>query len=514
VWEAQNDARYVVVDLSLTPGGGYPTLRVDDVSEMSDAGGAGGIYAQIGKDRFGEVYDAKATPYVAMQFTPDGWDTALPLTTRYIAIEDEDDLTIRHVVVHPNENFQSALQRLLHLLTGQKEPREWFAPGFIRSEDIEWDELTVALGGLPGSLVLWRDCVTEPATPWDLLGPAFAALGITPRITTDGKVGFARMQTPGPATAETVAVDSTVWEALSASEVESSTDDSPLVNCVKVEHTYDYRTDEYAAPIAIHWRDGWNELQASRTVSYPCRGWKNDAAGMATAISEQVDATHYGMWGRLANSVEIPCTWTSRQLRCGDIVSVTHELVPDLAAGAIGVSARYGVIVGRTTNLAGSEVDRLFVRLCPDVSAKGIAPCALATSHSTGTGRIWFASDAAGRYYPDGDLVLFSSLTTPFNALFHSYNTATYAEWSAVVSSVSSGGSGLEGVVCLHTDIFSQWVGDPELMHLSSVFPTGGAYFTIAKHGASSAEQRAYAYIAAAAAVPVLSTNAANEWTV
>jgi hypothetical protein len=71
----------------------------------------------------------------------------------------------------------------------------------------------------------------------------------------------------------------------------------------------------------------------------------------ALTVATLVTATHFGLYGRDAVDVEIPCTHLAWQLRCMDVVAVTHPLVPDVTGGTLGVTSRLGLVVGRRVRL-------------------------------------------------------------------------------------------------------------------------------------------------------------------
>ena len=88
--------------------------------------------------------------------------------------------------------------------------------------------------------------------------------------------------------------------------------------------------------------------------------------------------------GREFGTVEIPCTWRAKNYKCGDIIAITHELLPDTVRGVIGMTARLAIVVGRKLRLTGGGVDVITARLGPVVTSGGIAPCVLLSSDDAG----------------------------------------------------------------------------------------------------------------------------------
>ncbi len=469
---------------------GQPYARVVSTASLDLGGGATATRALLARDLDIDSDDDK--------IPPNCW-----------AIEDEKDLEIQHAIVLGTRRDPCTLAGALDVLLGLgigSEPDAWVSQT-VASADVAGAELTTALASAPPALASVRRLViSKPTKIWDVIGPHLGLLGIFPRITVNGMIGFARLGTPVPSMIDPVALDSSIWALDHAVDVEARVDHASMVNCVTVEHSYDYRTESFAdGRVRIVWDDGLNSLGSTREITYPCRGiclkaWGTEmsATDLAEMVRSQITATHFGGFGRATTILEIPCTWTARQLVAGDYVAVTHDLAPDAAEGALGVTARYGLVIGTSRSLTGLEPDSLLVQLYPSGNPAGIAPAAYCASWAAVPMRL--AVSGSQRYGQDGtyDLDWLSAGHLPAAVSALSRGTSTAALWAATVTAVS-------GVyLFLATDPFS------------SAFPAGGVWLSLPDWDLASTWQRTYAYHASGAAVPVLGSSAdeAKEWSI
>lgn len=506
---AQNAPRALVVDFDVDDAG-YPEIRTQSQDVIVP-----GCYVVAPEQPYAYVV---GTTHVArgpgvpfdgtIVYLDRRPDIALARDGLWV-IEDDDDLTIQHVVVLGSERsdctLAQAIQTLLGLGSGD-EPAAWF-PAHVDSSDFEFGELTAIAVSLPSVLSQMRRMViTEPAKLWDLIGPHLGLLGIFPRLTATGKIGFARLSTPTALTVDAVALDSAIWALHGAVDVETRADGAALINEIVVEHDYDYRDESYSdARTRITWDDGVSLLGATRSVEYPLRGLSLNSWGMpvteaelANAIKSQVNVTHFGSYGRASSALEIPCTWTARQILVGDYVAVTHDLATDVVRGTHGVTARYALVIGRTRSLTGADYDALIVQLYPGAAGVGIAPCVRCAVYHLTTAQL--VASSLSTYAPDGaaDTDWLSSSHLPCNALATTRWATTMATWAVVVTAVSG------SYLYLQSDAFS------------SAFPSLGVYVTLADYDDAVAWQRQYAYHASEAMVPVLGDNSddAQEWSI
>ena len=407
--EAQNAPRLFCVDLSRP--GTRPLVAVVDNSEIED-----GLFVVLPGASY-IVVDSLvgSAPVRLVRESTD----ALLGTVPYAAVDDgdEDKLVLRHAFVHAAtwasawlDGVASAVQRSFGHLAGQPEPRDWCVP-ILTAADVDYDELTAALGGTPGALALYTGVILEPTEWQEAYGPHLGLLGIAPRVTDDGCIGWGRIRTPTALDAASVEVDADLWSLIDAASVQARVGGS-LVTGIELRYNHDYRTDEWPDPSVLRWHDWAAEAGQQRTQAYSLRGVRTsphfvgiarDRAALDLTVATLVTATHFGLYGRDAVDVEIPCTHLAWQLRCMDVVAVTHPLVPDVTGGTLGVTSRLGLVVGRRLPIMGDDgVASLTVRLPPAVRASGIAPCARATGWNDETFVLSFSGASTPTYSPAG----------------------------------------------------------------------------------------------------------------
>ncbi len=488
-WEAATEPRLLAVDF-FVDAETRPAVKVSEPGNITP-----GLYAQIpGHGHM--LIDSVTDDLVYLR--PDTYAHHGGLRN-IIVDDDEGAMVLRHVFVFHAYHVGAALRAMLHLDVGQSEPESWCALGSV-ADDWDWDSLTDALGSVSSVLRRWSDTITKPIKVWDVLGPLFGLLAICPRVIADGKIGFVRLQTPVDTLAESVEVDAEIWAAIEAKEVTARLDDSPLVNVISVKHGYDYRRDDDNAwhdPLEIEWDDGINTLGHVRPMTYQLRGTQDshgDHADLELTLNSQLASTHYGVFGRMATTVEVPCTWAAKQFLCGDIVKVTHSLAPDLTEGAYGVTERMAIVVARRQSGTGRQGDTLILRIPPPNQGAAIAPCALATSWNEPELKLNFA--ATNLYSATGisDLSWFVAGDT---VVLQEADSTTGASWKVEVVAVGS------SAVQISTD-------------MTGSFPSGGVYMVFPAYDDASSDQTSYAYVADAQAVPTIGTagDTADEWTI
>jgi hypothetical protein len=522
--EAQNEARLAVVDF--TDHGRWdtrPSVEVEDATVFTV-----GLMAQVPGFPFAEVASASGT---TVEFDVGSLDTrslgsVIPDPRLWI-VEDEDDMILRHVftfsdIRDPFFDISESLQRMLYLESSQSEPEYWCAIGALPSthehgSDFDFDELDDLLVSVPSQLRNWSDALNEGKTINETIGGALAMLGICPRLTSANKIGFVRARTPITSDAVSPDVDSDMWAVDGAAESIVRIDGTPVVNTIIVEHSHRYTQESggggggsdkgWGAPIKIVWRQGINMIGKVRSAKYKCRGIITSAYSgsraasvdeLAEVIDRQIRASHFGLFGRESSTVALATTWTSKQILCGDVVKVTHPLIPDITEGTIGVTNRLGVVVSKIGQLEGGKADTLSIMFLPDANVAGIAPCAHGDSWTVGTLTMGFSGAATPSYAPTGenDLDYFAAAD---DVLLIERNVSSPSTWTATIDSVSAPN------VVFTADPFS-----------GAGIPATGVYMVIPDWDSASATQQAYAYVSDVAAVPSLGSgsDAFFEWGV
>ena len=451
----------------------------------------------------------------------------------YYYVEDSEDAIIRHVIVLgklggllSESSVMNALKILLGVArdeTGVVEPRSWF-PQDVRREDFDWDELAEAVSTVPVTWVTWYDVIIKPVEVWKVLGQWFALFGICPRLTDDGKIGFTRVSDllSVEATANTE-LDADVWEGSNAAQVMVEPFQGPLVNQVIVEHSYDYRFEDgdpvavlgvgnlsewSGARIKIRNASGIAELAGVKSVGYKLRGWFPGASGVhvteaAHLLKLQLRATHFSLYGLETGVATIPCTWIAKQYRLGDVVNVTHEVVPDVADGELGISSKPAKIEGAIRQVTKDRPDEVTIRYGATTHTAGIAPCALGDSYQAAQVTITCSNADTPLYEQSGqnDLTRFVS-TSALQLIATEYNVANPTQWA--VTAAAGGVDPDAKTVELTSDPFS------------GAFPVTGVWLTFADWDSADATQQSYAYSADTGSPPSLGagSDTAKEWSI
>jgi hypothetical protein len=520
--EAQEEPKLFVMQWGAYRSGLHrPTFEVADASQFIVSG-----HVQVPGNPWAIVQAASGT---TITLVSDSLDPVRSITrtsygasvkNAWVVIDEEDDMLLKHVFVLNGDLIKNTLKKMLFLEPGQVELEQWCASG-SEATDFDFDELDSAIESIAPSINQWIDCITEGIEVSKVLGPLFGLFAVTPRIIAEGKIGFKKLETPIDAIAETVEVDTDMWHLLSASLIEGRLNNSPLVNIVMVEHSHDYTKETggggegsgnkgWGQPIKLYWKDGWNQLGRTRSVKYQTRGMlvsglTSSIGGAARTIEElsnflnaQVRATHFGAYGRETNTIAVDCTWISKQLHCGDIVKVTHELAPDTVEGVIGMTERLGVVVGKSSQTTGIDPERLDILIGADANGAGIAPCAHGDSWTVGTLTLEFSAADSPLYEQSGNNDL-DRFAAAMKVVLIQRDDSTPLTYTGDIASVSPAGKSM----VFDADPFS-----------GAGLPAGGVYVVFADYDDSDSTQQDFAYMADNAATPTLGTtgDAAQEW--
>jgi hypothetical protein len=378
-------------------------------------------YATIGPSPYMRLSAASATAGVpddyVLTFEQSSNDRART-DKAFIVIDKPEDLVCRHVFAFPGttETIKTALQKMLGIYAGMAEPQAWCVTG-LEAADFDFTELDSALVGCPLELRAYYDAIRDPITVGDAICSRLGLIGIAPRLTDDGCIGFARLETPHDTIADSVELDSAMWSLVSAAKVRTVIEGQPRISSVTVVHSHDYRADRWAQDCSVS-MDSVNTLGKIRTVKYQAMGLVvaavhglscyRSVSDLIHGICDFALGTHFGIMGRPAPVIAVACTWTSRQLLVGDVVRLTHPCLVDVAAGEVGVTDRLGIVVGRRLQVTDQGEDVLEVLLPPATRVDPISPCAVATAWNPGT--VTLTVPATGYYCQAGetDLTYFS----------------------------------------------------------------------------------------------------------
>lgn len=383
---------------------------------------------------------------------------------RYWAVEEAKDLVVQHVFALVDSGggpiaLYTALSRLLGL--SGSEPTSWGVAGFGAS-DIDCSaggELGLALEGASYELSRIRAYLSGPTSVSGLIFERLGLLGICPRLTGAGVIGFTRLKIPCALDAESIEVDSAVCEAFDAARVRTAIGAGPRITELRIQHSYDYVADSWPDdPAVLAFDDGIEVLGKCNPRTYVAHGLYVAGAAPPSYPTEmhllhdvltRAIGAHFGRHGRLAPVVKVPCTWKARQFKVGDIIRLTHPCVVDVAEGVIGCTDRLGQIVGRRHSITRpGETDYLEICIPPELNVGGISPAALATSWDPGTLKLTFADTSLFCQTGDTDLDYFG---TADEVRFREWDKAAPTTWGpATIDEVDT----VNGTATLTADPF------------------------------------------------------------
>lgn len=427
--------------------------------------------------------------------------------------EDSDSTTVREAVVF-YDSLADAIRRALGHLSGQPEAARWLLTG-VTTDDIDYLELSTVAAQVSPALSRVDYQLVESEKLEEILTPHLALCGIAPRVIADGKIGFARVHQPVETEAAQIVVDEETWALIEAREAEAREDDVPIVTGAKIQYGRSHvgdeaeeKGDEWQSTLKLVWREGVDASGDENVIGLTIPGLRRplsrDPVDFDQEINTQVVATHFAIYGFPAAVVEIPCTWSVRSIYCGDVVTVTHPLAPDIVEGDIGLASKLGIVVGRRLRLTSPGPDMLAVLFPETTGGTGIAPAAHGTAYVASTAVITCSAAADGAYGSPNDLSAFAAIIaaqgSDAKVRFTTYDSSSPTVWTGGASSISVS----TGTMSLSFDVFS------------TAFPGDGVWITLRDWDDVGTEEKKYAYQADAATNPTLGTGADSpkRWTI
>jgi hypothetical protein len=356
-----------------------------------------------------------------------------------IEAKDKKDLVLREAL-----RFEGKLDEILRQMFALEDapiafPSRFAASGLLTT-DFDFTELTDAYDGRPWSVVHNFHLVTKETEIQSLISPSLAIAGICPRVTDSGKIGFAEFIAPTEREANSVEVDDDVWANIEAARIASMLNATPLINSINVGINKDFqKKDEPGERITAFNIDVLNELGEAKQLNYDSMiktSWAARGEDIAERINETFTNVHFPIFGRESVVVEIPCNWRAKQIKCGDLVKVTHELIYDTPRGALGVTDALGLVVGRKLAIAQGN-DILRIRIFAGNPWKAVAPTALATAYNSTSAYMTVSSKTLYSMSGETDLDDFNK-TYDVNVRLYPYNVAGTDSYLATVTSVNT----------------------------------------------------------------------------
>lgn len=430
-WEAQNEARPLMIEC----GSGHFTISAEQYGQIRNLSSS---FVYIPGDGH-PLLRVKSTgdKLIKVAATDSTYPYNLMRSNKTIVCKDTKELALRDCVP-----LGGQIDNIIAQCYGLESPiastaSRYYASGLL-SSDFDFTELSSAYIGQAWSLWNNYHLVTKETEIQRLVGPTLAVLGICPRITDSGKIGWASLEAPTELEANSIEVDSDLWANIEAAKIASDINSTPLVNIITVKINSDFlKKGEFQDEINCFNIDGLNELGETRRLTYETmiKEWYVARADdIADRLNERFTTFHFPIFGRESATVEIPCNWRSKQIKCGDLVKITHELIYDTPRGTIGVTDALGLVVGRKLALTGGN-DILRIRIFSGDPWKAVAPTALATSYSSTSAYMTCSSVSLYSKTGDTDLTYFTS-SSPVNVRLYPYNVSGSTSYLATVTSV------------------------------------------------------------------------------
>lgn len=171
------------------------------------------------------------------------------------------------------------------------------------------------------------------------------------------------------------------------------------ITMVQIQHRYLPRDDEWddkpavffdpkATSIAKTRGKAPDEIKLYSTPAAPA------GSGELEELEKQVARPRLAFFSRTYGVVKVEVPFTKFDVLCGDIVSLTHEDIPD-GEGARGVDGRRGVVIERAWNMDGAKARRgEFTILLTPRGVVGYAPSAILVAAENVSGNTWLLSFA------------------------------------------------------------------------------------------------------------------------
>jgi len=249
----------------------------------------------------------------------------------------------------------------------------------------------------------------KPASVKDIVREELKAWGYFPRLDSTGKVDITPL--PRLAAGQTATATITEEDILTPSGdvgswVRWEAQGDGIVTSVKLRLDFNVFTDEHnpESDFLLHNTTAITEHKSSHgkgTVELALKsssfvGKTESFAGNTSHLpvvtpeeAVEIVAPYMQCMGIEYSMVTLPVSWRKFGLLVGDVVDVTHALLPN-GLGTRGVSARKGIIVGREWSLdpAAGDFGKLTIYF-PRTYASGYAPSGRITGQSNVSGNTW-----------------------------------------------------------------------------------------------------------------------------
>jgi hypothetical protein len=303
-----------------------------------------------------------------------------------------------------------------------------------------------------------------------------------------------------------VALDEGMWEAVKAADIETDLETLEKLGAVEIQPGRNYLRsgdDEWSPKATLTWREAVSPLGTTRTVHYqiPGMAWRGDLVRVVLSQLNTIAVNcHFIGFGRNHAQIQIPCTATAANTKCGDVVTVTHELAPNLAAGEIGLSGELAIVEGRDFRHDNGTYS-LTIRVGTSLTTGGIAPTARGTDYDETEKTLTCGEHDTPEYAQSGsDLDEFVSASTVAVLLIERDSTSP-TTWSATIA--ANGADVSTGVVTFSAAPMTD-----------AAWPAAGVWMVPQVWGSAWANHKAFAYVASLSTAPALGSDDPMVWTI
>jgi hypothetical protein len=328
-------------------------------------------------------------------------------------------------------------------------PQRWLASPAMRDSDVDWTELRRLVTAAPWDARRVYLRIDEPTEISECITGALAACGIYAYVRNDGSVGWRMAGVPSELDTST-AVGASWIDSRSAAQTETRVGADELVNSVMLRLANIDVTDRERKILIVDQKSlqrygarpardpgdplAWYTRRAREIELHVEAGVIESTRDIETDLARHLAGTLFALLSRPRPVVPLPVTPVARQLAIGAVVDLTTAWAWDIAAGAAGVTAKTGLVLGWTRAEGERAVDELRVMLI-DSPLAAIAPAALATAWDAGTKTLTFADTDLYHLASDtSDLSYFEATDV---VKIWEYDSLAPTTWTAVVASVS-----------------------------------------------------------------------------
>jgi hypothetical protein len=231
---------------------------------------------------------------------------------------------------------------------------------------------------------------SQPHKLWDYLREHWKLAGVFPITDINGKLSLAPVKSPAQSLVPSVAISSAdILTSGGFPRFRKSTEGR--YTALMIENGYSPIEDEFlAGPSILQSITARGRQRSSSVLTIsPKSGLAHnlDIGAVGAEIAKQTGIKILDMFGAAYGTIEIPVSLKLFDVRLGDEVMVSSDLIPNWNTGALGISGKVGVVIGRRFELD-RGIGMLTVLITGHLSY-GYAPSFGITAQSNTAGNTW-----------------------------------------------------------------------------------------------------------------------------